>query len=398
MPYEKKGVHFVIIERVRVTYVDRSFWGQFSERQDLLEFAHPMAMYPKFRHPVSSWFPDVRLCVVEIQTTDGLVGTGWAEDYSGATSVIVERHLERFLVGADARNRDLLWDQMYRSTLPYGRKGPAMFGISAVDIALWDLVGKGFGQPVYQLLGGKSRDSIPLYASALHFKDEDSFASEASEYVRRGFKAMKMRFRHGPADGREGFQRNIKIVELLRTTVGDNIDIMADAYMSWDLEYALRMTRALAPFDLKWLEEPLMPDQLRDYVKLRHDSPVPIAAGEHESSRYGFTQLIESKAVDIVQFDMGRVGGFTEARKICTMAQVAGLPVFTHAYGLPAIQLAANQTVLGMVEYFPIPVWEEIEEEPHYDGSPQPVNGAVIVGNEPGLGAKLNLPDFIPLG
>lgn len=386
------------IERVRVTYVDSSFWGAFSERQDLLEFAHPMAMYPGFRHPVSSWFPDVRLCVVEIQTSDGLVGTGWAEDYSGATSVIIDKHLNRFLIGADARNRDQIWDQMYRSTLPYGRKGPAMFAISAVDIALWDLVGKGFGQPVHQLLGGRSRDSISLYASALHFADEERFIAEATEYVRRGFGAMKMRFLHGPADGLKGLKRNVEIVELLRNTVGGEIDIMADAYMSWDLEYALRITRALATFDLRWIEEPLMPDQIRDYVKLRRDSPVPIAAGEHEATRYGFTQLIESQALDIIQFDMGRVGGFTEARKICTMAQVAGLPVFTHAYGLPAVQLATNQAVLGMVEYFPVPVWEELDEVQHYDGSPVPVDGKVSVGDEPGLGATLTLPGFTPIG
>lgn len=386
------------ITRVKVTYVDESFWGAFSARQDLLEFAHPMAMYPEYRHPVSSWFPDVRLCVVEIETADGLVGTGYAEDYSGATSVIVERHLTRFLIGADARNRDKLWDQMYRSTLPYGRKGPAMFAISAVDTALWDLVGRGLGQPVYQLLGGRGRDEINLYASALHFVDEDRFVREATEYVNRGFKAMKMRFRHGPADGRAGLKHNVEIVRLLRETVGESIDIMADAYMSWDLEYAQRMCRALAPYDLKWIEEPLMPDQIGDYATLRRDSPVPIAAGEHEATRYGFSQIIEAKALDIIQFDMGRVGGFSEARRVCTLAQAAGLPVFTHAYGLPALQLATNQTVIGMVEYFPVPVWEEIDEGQHYDGAPIPEGGKVALGEEPGLGATMTLPGFVPIG
>ena len=386
------------ITRVKVTFVDTSFWGAFSDRQDELEFSHPMAMYPQSRHPVSSWFPDVRMCVVEIETANGLVGTGWCEDYSGASSIIVERHLTRFLIGADARNRGQLWDQMYRSTIPYGRKGPAIFAISAVDIALWDLVGKHLGQPVHQLLGGKSRDSVQIYASALHFTNEDDFVREASDYVSRGFKAMKMRFQHGPADGREGLKRNVEIVKLLRETVGDNIDIMGDAYMAWDLEYALRMCRALAPFDMKWVEEPLLPDQIRDYVALRKESPVPIAAGEHESTRYGFTQLIESEALDIIQFDIGRVGGFSEGRRVCTLAQAAGLPVFTHAYGLPALQLATNETTIGMVEYFPVPVWEGVDEAPHYDGAPTPLKGEVALGDEPGLGATLTLPGFTPLG
>lgn len=386
------------IARVKVTHIDMSFWGDFASRQDELRLVTPMAVYPEYRHPLSSWFPADAMCVVEVETDGGLVGTGWCEDYSRATSVIVEQHLSRLLVGADPLDRARLWDQMFRSTLPYGRKGPALFAVSAVDIALWDLAGKHFGRPVFQLLGGRARDEIPIYASHLHFTNEDEFVKEAAEYVRRGFKAMKMRFLHGPADGAEGLRANAALVALLRSAVGDGIDIMADAYMGWDLEYARRMCRALGEFDMKWVEEPLLPDQLRDYAALRRDSPVPIAAGEHETTRYGFAQIIEAEALDIIQFDIGRVGGFSEARKVCALAQAAGLPVYTHAYGLPTLHLATSESAIGMVEYFPVPVWDDVEEAPHFDGAAIPADGKTALGDEPGLGAALSLEGFTPLG
>lgn len=385
------------IARVKVTHIDMSFWGDFAARQDELRLVTLMAIHPQYRHPLSSWFPADAMCVVEIQTDEGLVGTGWCEDYARATSVIIENHLTRLLVGADPLERGWLWDQLFRSTMPYGRKGPALYAVSAIDIALWDLAGKHFGQPVFELLGGRARDVVPVYASHLHFTNEDEFVAEATEYVRRGFKAMKMRFLHGPADGPAGLRRNVELVRMLRDAVGDGIDIMADAYMGWDLEYALRMCRALEPFDMKWVEEPLLPDQIHEYAALRKESPVPIAAGEHETTRYGFAQIIEAGALDIIQFDIGRVGGFSEARRVCTLAQAAGLPVYTHAYGMPTLHLATSDTAVGMVEYFPVPVWDDVTEAPHFDGAAIPEGGQVSIGDAPGLGATLSLAGFTPL-
>lgn len=385
------------IARVKVTHIDMSFWGDFAARQDELRLVTLMAIHPQYRHPLSSWFPADAMCVVEIQTDEGLVGTGWCEDYAQATSVIIENHLTRLLVGADPLERSRLWDQLFRSTMPYGRKGPALYAVSAIDIALWDLAGKHFGQPVFELLGGRARNVVPVYASHLHFTNEDEFVAEATEYVRRGFKAMKMRFLHGPADGLAGLRRNVELVRMLREAVGDGIDIMADAYMGWDLEYALRMCRALEPFDMKWVEEPLLPDQIREYAALRRDSPVPIAAGEHETTRYGFAQIIEAGALDIIQFDIGRVGGLSEARKVCALAQAAGLPVYTHAYGMPTLHLATSDTAVGMVEYFPVPVWDDVAEAPHFDGAAIPESGQVSIPDAPGLGATLSLAGFTPL-
>ncbi len=170
------------IARVRVTHVDMSFWGDFAERQDELRLVTLMSRYSEYRHPLSSWFPSDAMCVVEIETGEGLVGTGWCEDYAGASSAIIERHLAKILVGKNPLERSRLWDQMFRSTMPYGRKGPALFAISAIDIALWDLAGKHFGQPVFELLGGRAREAVPIYASHLHFTNEEEFTAEAQEY------------------------------------------------------------------------------------------------------------------------------------------------------------------------------------------------------------------------
>ena len=384
------------ITNVKVTHHASSAWGDFCDREDELHLVTAMAAYPQYKHPISTWRAPEGTCVVEVETDEGLSDIGWCEDYCSATSQLVKHHLSRFLVGANPRDRTLLWDQMFRASIPYGRKGAALYGISALDIALWDLAGKACGQPVYQLLGGRVRDTIPAYASHLHYENAEDFCAEAADdYVARGYRAMKMRFRWGPTDGLEGMNRNVELVKMLRDTVGDSIELMGDAYMGWTLDYAKRITHKLAPFDMKWIEEPLLPDDLEAYKELTKSSPVPIAAGEHEFTRYGFDLLIRNKAVNIVQFDMGRVGGFSEAKRVCALAVAAGLPVCTHAYGLPTLQFAFAEPTCQMVEHFPVPVWmrDGQPETEFFDGAPSPVDGMVTLGDQPGVGYKLKLPE-----
>ena len=227
--------------------------------------------------------------------------------------------------------------------------------------------GKAFRPTDISVARRQSSEPIPVYASHLHF------TTRMILLARRGLRQPRIQSHEDAVSPRarrwaRGHSAQCRNCGASPGTVGDNIDIMADAYMGWDLEYALRMCRALAPFGLKWVEEPLLPDQIRTYTALRRDSPVPIAAGEHETTRYGFAQLIEAEALDIIQFDIGRVGGFSEARRVCALAQAAGLPVYTHAYGLPTLHLATNESTIGMVEYFPVPVWDDTAETPNYDG------------------------------
>ena len=216
------------------------------------------------------------------------------------TKQVIDLYLTPLLIGRDPWDIEFLWQHMYRKTMAFGRKGIGMVAISAVDIALWDLLGKSAKQPVYRLLGGRTKRRIPVYASRLYSTPLDELAAEARRYKDEGYKAMKLRFGWGPTDGAAGMQHNVDLVRTVRETVGDGVDIMADAYMGWTLDYAKRMLPLLEPFNLRWLEEPVIPDdisRLRRAEALSAASPSPAAS---TSSRcYGFRELLEARAVDL---------------------------------------------------------------------------------------------------
>ncbi len=179
--------------------------------------------------------------VVEIFTDDGLVGIGNAALAPQVTKQVIDLYLKPLLIGKDPWDIEFLWQHMYRKTMAFGRRGIGMVAISAVDIALWDLLGKSAKQPVYRLLGGRTKPRIPVYASRLYSVELNEVADEAKRYKAEGYKAMKLRFGWGPTDGAAGMQRNLNLVRTVRETVGDGIDVMADAYMGWTLDYAKRM-------------------------------------------------------------------------------------------------------------------------------------------------------------
>ena len=282
---------------------------------------------------------------------------------------------------------------MYRKTIAYGRKGIAMVAISAVDIALWDLLGKSAKQPVYRLLGGRTKPRIPVYASRLYSTPLDELASESAKYKREGYKAMKLRFGWGPVDGAEGMQRNVALVRTVRETVGDGIDIMADAYMGWTRDYTLRMLPLLEPFHLRWLEEPVIPDDIQGYAELRRRGRIPIAGGEHEHTLHGFRELIAAEAVDYIQFDTNRVGGITQARKIAALAEAHQIPVIPHAGQMHNYHVVMASYNSPMAEYFP-PVDVEVGNELFwyiFKGEPVAKDGFVDLDeNTPGLGLTID--------
>jgi L-alanine-DL-glutamate epimerase-like enolase superfamily enzyme len=243
---------------------------------------------------------------------------------------------------------------MYRKTMAFGRKGIGMAAISAVDIALWDILGKAAKQPVYRLLGGKTKPRIPVYASRLYSVALNELAAEAKRYKDEGYQAMKLRFGWGPADGAAGMQRNLELVRTVRQAVGNDIDVMADAYMGWTLDYAKRMLPLLESFHLRWLEEPVIPDDIQGYAELKSCARIPIAGGEHEFTLYGFRELLEARALDYIQFDTNRVGGITQARKISALAEAHSVPVIPHAGQMHNYHVVMASLNSPMAEYFPI--------------------------------------------
>jgi L-alanine-DL-glutamate epimerase-like enolase superfamily enzyme len=331
--------------------------------------------------------------IVEVESDDGLIGIGNAALAPLVTKEMIDHYLKPLLIGQNPWDVEFLWQLMYRNTMAFGRRGIGMTAISAVDIALWDLLGKAAKQPVFRLLGGRTKAKIPVYASRLYSTGVENMAAEARSYKVQGYKAMKLRFGWGPTDGAEGMQRNVELVRAVRDAVGDEIDVMADAYMGWTLDYAKRMLPLLEPFHLRWLEEPVIPDDVRGYAELRSYRRIPIAGGEHEFTIYGFRDLLEAHALDYIQFDTNRVGGISQARKICALAESFSVPVVPHAGQMHNFHVVMSSLNAPMAEFFP-PVNVEVGNELFwyiFDGEPTPEDGFIhLDDNVPGLGLTIN--------
>ena len=331
--------------------------------------------------------------VVEVFTDNGLLGLGNAALAPQVTKQIIDLYLKPLLIGQDPWDIERLWQHMYRKTMAFGRKGLGMAAISAVDIALWDILGKSAQQPVYRLLGGRTKSRIPVYASRLYSVELGELAVEAKRYKEEGYRAMKLRFGWGPSDGAQGMQRNVALVRTVRESVGDGIDVMADAYMGWTLDYAKRMLPLLEPFHLRWLEEPVIPDDIHGYAELKAYGRIPIAGGEHEFTLFGFRELLEARALDYIQFDTNRVGGITQARKIAALAEAHSVPVIPHAGQMHNYHVVMASLNSPMAEYFPI-VDVEVGNELFwyiFQGEPRAKDGFIDLDeNTPGLGLTVN--------
>ena len=331
--------------------------------------------------------------VVEVFSDQGHTGIGNAALAPRVTKQVIDLYLKPILVGSNPFDYEFLWQHMYRKTMAFGRKGIGMVAISAVDIALWDLVGKITHQPVFRLLGGKTKQRIPVYASRLYSQRLDELAKEARRYKDEGYRAMKLRFGWGPVDGAAGIEKNLALVGTAREVVGNEIDLMADAYMGWTIDYARRMILLLEPYHLRWLEEPVIPDNIAGYAELKRMNRVPIAGGEHEFTVYGFRELLEARALDVIQFDTSRVGGITQARKVSALAEAHEVPVIPHAGQMHNYHIVEANLNSPMAEYFP-KVDVEVGNELFwyiFKGEPVPRNGFIELDeNKAGLGISID--------
>ncbi len=331
--------------------------------------------------------------VVEVETDTGLVGLGNVALAPRIAKAIVDQYLAPLVIGQDPFDNEYLWQRMYRSTLAWGRKGIGMAAISGVDIALWDLMGKATGKPVFKLLGGRTKEKIPCYASKLYRTDLGEMQKEAASYLEQGFKAFKMRFGYGPRDGVAGVRENVKSVEAIREVVGYENDLMLECYMGWNLEYAKRILPKLERFEPRWLEEPVIADDIDGYAELNQLTSIPISGGEHEYTLHGFKQLLDKKAVSVVQYDTNRVGGITAAHKINALCEAYSVPVIPHAGQMHNYHLTMSTLASPMSEYFPVHDVEVGNELFYYifKGDPQPQNGFLdLDDNVPGLGLSID--------
>jgi L-rhamnonate dehydratase len=337
--------------------------------------------------------------LVTIADEDGNIGVGSAGFGTRVAFDAVVEYFGPMLVGRNPFDVEKHWQRMYLSTLNFGRKGAVVSAISAVDIALWDLIGKILNVPVYCLLGGRTKPAIPVYASRLYAtEDLDALHREASSYVSAGYRGVKQRLAYGPRDGRTGMARNLELVSAVAGALDGNVEHMVDAYMGWDRNYAIRMIRMIedAGIRLAWVEEPLPPDNVAALAEVRRNVSTPIAAGEHEYTRHGVHDLLTQGAVDIIQTDFNRAGGITEAKKIVALASAFDTPVIPHGGQLHNYHVVMSSPECPMAEHFIRPSLSDAPDEDEifyriFDGEPDAQNGLIDLDPEvAGLGYRLN--------
>jgi L-rhamnonate dehydratase len=345
--------------------------------------ANPMSGYAAYKASRTSWGIGVLgSIVVEIETAGGHVGV--ATGFGGPPACwLIQQHFRRFLLGADARQINLLWDQMFRASMFYGRKGLTVAAISVVDLALWDLLGKARGEPVYNLIGGLCREEIAFYCTGPR--------PEAVKAL--GFWGGKVPLPYGPGDGEDGLRQNVAFLEAHRAAVGPEFPLMVDCYMALTVPYAIRLAEKCKHLDIYWWEEVLHPDDVEGFAHLRQAHPtLKWTTGEHEYSRYGFRRLIEHRLIDILQPDVMWVGGLTELLRIAAHAAAYDLPVIPHGSGPYSYHFIASQPTSPFCEYVAaspdgrtvLPVFGGL-----FAGESLPTGGKLRVSDAPGFGMTL---------
>ena len=346
--------------------------------------ANPMTKYPEFRddRSAATGADAGRTVVIEVESASGHRGVGTTNG-GVVAAAIVELHLAAMVEGQSPFAHERIWDRMFNSTIAYGRKGVVLHAISGIDLAVWDLHGKMTQTPVYALLGGPCQDSLEVYGTG----------PSAKGIADLGFWGAKLPLTWGPSEGGDGFRRNVDRVRAAREAVGPDYPLLYDCWMSLDVDYAVRLAHALEPLGVRWLEEPLMPDDYAGHAELRRRMPptMMLTAGEHEYTARGHRLLCEA-GVDVVQPDPAWCGGITELRRIAAVAQVFGKRLIPHVGGQYAYHFLTAQPDAFLAE-FPVMAGrgEEIVpfQGPLLTGEPLPVDGRVRVSDEPGFGLAL---------
>lgn len=335
--------------------------------------------------------------LVEIVTDQGLVG--WGECYGPAriTKAVVDE-LGQMLIGEDALRSEFLWQELYARLRDHGQKGVVIQGLSGIDIALWDLRGKYFGVPAWQLLGGATRTEVQAYATGLYRRDSGDplhyLCEEAAGYIEQGFMAMKLKVGFG-------VREDAAVTRAIRNTIGEDAALMIDANHAYDAVAAIRLGREVEELDIGWFEEPVPPEDLAGYRAVKAAIDIPVAGGECEFTRYGFREVLTQQAMDIIQPDICAAGGLSECKKIADMAQAFGVRVNPHVWG-SGIGIAASLQWMATVPTHTPTSLQPVQPLLEFDQTEHPIRQAIIaepivqqkgwvqIPNGPGLGIEIN--------
>lgn len=334
--------------------------------------------------------------LVKVETDGGIVGYGESDTSPDVGKAVVEAEmshgicygLREVIVGRDPMDVEQIWEAMYRKTLYYGRQAVALHVMSAVDMALWDVLGKALNLPVHKLLGGSYCADARAYASALMPETVSETREAVRSYVELGFDAIKL----GWGGLGKGLRPDVELAAAAKEAAGVDVDLMIDIGHAYDLKTALQAAREFEQLGIYWMEEPLPPDDLDGYRRLCDSTSLRIAAGENEAGRRSFRRLISYGRLDIIQPDISRAGGLTETKKIAYMAHDANRPCVPHAFKSD-ILLSATLHLLAAIpnslflEYAvsESPIRRELVKEPL-----RAVGGRVAVPTRPGLGFEIN--------
>ena len=348
------------------------------------------------------WVKQRSATLIEVLTDEGI--TGWGEAFAQGleppeiAATVIDKALKPLVIGADPLDTEVLWHRMYHMTRDYGRKGSVVAGISAVDIALWDIAGKFHQVPVYKLLGGAFRTKVQPYATGFYrIKGQGEarrLAEEAVRHFEAGFSLMKVKLGYGVDDDIACMR------EIGRMVQGKSITLMVNTNHAYGRAEALRLGRALEEYDLRWYEEPVVPEDIQGYVEMRQKLHMPIAGGENEHTLYGFRELLGAGAVDVAQPDLGSCGGISAGKHIIALAQSHGVQVNPHVWGSAIAQAASLQLLAAVpVAHHSLFALEPVLE---YDRSTHPfrqhlvtrpiqqLQGWVEVPSGPGLGVEVD--------
>ena len=348
----------------------------------------------------NGWISARVVGLLKIETDEGI--TGWGEGYVGARGDFVKQLFGDLLIGADPLNRNALWQGMFARV--YNGNNAGGFGgsaISAVDIALWDIAGKAAGQSVSDLLGGRIRDKVAVYATGLYYTEGEfptRLLDEATMYVELGFKGMKTKIGGLP------IAEDVRRVAAIRGAIGDDIRLMVDANQAYPASTAIRIGNQLADLDITWFEEPVNAKDVDAYLQVQAAVPMPVAGGENLRTRYEFKDFFARRAYDIVQPDVVNAGGITEMRNIAMTANSYGILVNPHVWGSP-VMIAASLHLASTIPPCP-PAYEPrpYEQEPvmEFDRTPSGIregitaepfdqqDGFITVPTAPGLGVEID--------
>jgi L-rhamnonate dehydratase len=325
---------------------------------------------------------------LRIRTKGGIEGVYGYVDKEAIPTILGP--LRKLLIGQDGLAVERLWDQMYRSNR-HARAGHYLMGISYCDNALWDLRARFFGVPVFRLLGGPTHQPVPVYGSCLGFSIEPALAGRrAAQLKKDGFVRQKWFLGYGPGDGARGMDLNVALVRELRAAVGDDAEIMFDAYQGWDLQYALEWCRKVEKHRPLFLEEALPMSDLEGFIRLSQSTHIPIATGEHLYGRWEAEQFFKANALHYIQADPEWCGGLSETVKVANLASAHGVKLLPHCHNIhAALAVVASQSpsVCPFGEYLINHVPEKLW---FVKDAPLTTNGFVTLPEKPGFGIEFD--------